>query len=368
MEQICKKCDSTDFVSDTFDIPYAYKGETIVIPSVTGEFCRSCGDVAMDSADVKAVMAILSFRSKVDSRERSVPSRSIAVSAFTSQQGRLSNEDQFVTAFVAGGHLLAVFDGHGGDAVAEYAAQHLASLFTDALSRSDGYPQALQSTVATLVRDTKRICMRCTSDHDPGSTLSVVFIRGAFACVATLGDSPVMIEHSQGRFFSQTHNVAQNPADAARVNARCLRATRPGFHVSGNAVMALDDSHNQYGLAMTRALGDMLFDEVIIREPDITSLDMSSGGTIIVASDGIIDFTGNQALQQQYFNLLLDRARDGMEAPALVEWLLDNVPAASDPMIDNLTLVVARVPPHDSAVQGVASKYAALMAQGVGLL
>ncbi|MBL8451178.1 MAG: type II toxin-antitoxin system MqsA family antitoxin [Zoogloea sp.] len=44
----CPVCGSAELVHDTRDIPHIYKGETTVIPAVTGDFCPSCGEVILD--------------------------------------------------------------------------------------------------------------------------------------------------------------------------------------------------------------------------------------------------------------------------------------------------------------------------------
>jgi len=44
----CPCCGAAELVHDTRDMPYAYKGESTVIPAVTGEFCPACGEVILN--------------------------------------------------------------------------------------------------------------------------------------------------------------------------------------------------------------------------------------------------------------------------------------------------------------------------------
>lgn len=44
----CPSCGSARLRRDTRDMPYAYKGETTTIPSVTGDFCPACGEAVLD--------------------------------------------------------------------------------------------------------------------------------------------------------------------------------------------------------------------------------------------------------------------------------------------------------------------------------
>lgn len=38
----CPICGAAELVHDTRDVPYIYKGESTVIPAVTGDFCPAC--------------------------------------------------------------------------------------------------------------------------------------------------------------------------------------------------------------------------------------------------------------------------------------------------------------------------------------
>lgn len=44
----CPCCGAAELIHDTRDIPYAYKGETTIIPAVTGDFCPTCTEVVLD--------------------------------------------------------------------------------------------------------------------------------------------------------------------------------------------------------------------------------------------------------------------------------------------------------------------------------
>ena len=39
----CPVCGAAELIPDVRDLPYTYKGETTLIPAVTGEFCPACG-------------------------------------------------------------------------------------------------------------------------------------------------------------------------------------------------------------------------------------------------------------------------------------------------------------------------------------
>jgi HTH-type transcriptional regulator/antitoxin MqsA len=56
----CPVCGTADLVRDTRDLPYAYKGERIVIPAVTGDFCSTCTESVLDTAESERVMEAMS--------------------------------------------------------------------------------------------------------------------------------------------------------------------------------------------------------------------------------------------------------------------------------------------------------------------
>jgi HTH-type transcriptional regulator/antitoxin MqsA len=44
----CPACGAAKLIHDTRDFPYVYKGETTVIPGVTGDYCPACAEVVLD--------------------------------------------------------------------------------------------------------------------------------------------------------------------------------------------------------------------------------------------------------------------------------------------------------------------------------
>ncbi len=64
----CLQCVPTvELVRDTRDLTYTYKGETTLIPSVTGDFCPACEEVVLDAAESSRVSAaMLEFNKQVN--------------------------------------------------------------------------------------------------------------------------------------------------------------------------------------------------------------------------------------------------------------------------------------------------------------
>ena len=55
----CPSCGAAKTVRDTRDVPYTYKGETTVLPDVTGDFCRACDEYVLDAAESRRTMRLM---------------------------------------------------------------------------------------------------------------------------------------------------------------------------------------------------------------------------------------------------------------------------------------------------------------------
>lgn len=63
----CPTCANADLVHDTRDLPYTYKGESTLIPEVTGDFCPACDEVITDAEETRRTMALmLEFNKQVN--------------------------------------------------------------------------------------------------------------------------------------------------------------------------------------------------------------------------------------------------------------------------------------------------------------
>lgn len=67
MNMKCPECGAAQLVRQTRDITYTYKGETTVIPAVTGDFCPACKESVTDIAETDRVMREMqSFNKQVN--------------------------------------------------------------------------------------------------------------------------------------------------------------------------------------------------------------------------------------------------------------------------------------------------------------
>lgn len=63
----CPNCGRAKLVHDTRDLTYAYKGESTVLPGVTGDFCPACDEAVLDMAESARTSALmLAFNREVN--------------------------------------------------------------------------------------------------------------------------------------------------------------------------------------------------------------------------------------------------------------------------------------------------------------
>jgi len=56
----CPVCGAAELIHDTRNLPYTYKGETTVVPAVTGDFCPACAESILDAGETDRVMREMS--------------------------------------------------------------------------------------------------------------------------------------------------------------------------------------------------------------------------------------------------------------------------------------------------------------------
>ena len=63
----CPICRGAELVHDTCDMPYTYKGESTIIPAMTGDFCPACGEVVLEIGEsVRTSALMLEFNKQVN--------------------------------------------------------------------------------------------------------------------------------------------------------------------------------------------------------------------------------------------------------------------------------------------------------------
>jgi len=96
----CPTCTRAKLVHDTRNIPYTYKGESTVLPAVTGDFCPNCGEVVLARAEsLRTGALMLVFNKQVNG--------SIVDPAFITKVRKKLKLDQQEAAEIFGGGINA---------------------------------------------------------------------------------------------------------------------------------------------------------------------------------------------------------------------------------------------------------------------
>lgn len=237
------------------------------------------------------------------------------------QGPRAEMEDRHVVAAEPEGLLVAVYDGHGGAAVADLAERHLPPAFFAALRRGQGVEAAFHQAFAEVDR--------LTRDEECGAGVTAVFVGDASLVAANLGDGRALVvgDHDQ-EALTRDHRV-DDPEERRRVVLAGARIEEP-YLVRGRS-----------GLMLTRSLGDRWFRAVgVIATPEISIHVLRRGDRrLVVASDGLWD-----ELESAEVAGLVRRASGAAVAASAVA----NAVAARGGR-DNLTVIVVDLPARDHA-------------------
>lgn len=194
--------------------------------------------------------------------------------------------------------MLAVFDGHAGDEVAESAAEALPAL-------AEIYAEApLTDLFAEL---SSRLV-----EHSAGATATIARLRSGELEFGVIGDSPIALLKTDGSFVTGAcHNVRTNLEERAAAEARGGSYSRG--YLFGDTL--------HYGLQMSRALGDRFMGAVLSREPEMGSVPVEAGDVLVLATDGVL-YEGDDLR-----HLCEMKSAEAIVADALARGTHDNVSA-----------------------------------------
>jgi serine/threonine protein phosphatase PrpC len=225
-------------------------------------------------------------------------------------------EDRWTVEATPHGLLAAVYDGHGGVAVADRAAAGLPSAIIRALAEGLAPAAALARAFAEL----DAVCL----EPDCGTTVAAMLVAGKAVTTAHVGDSRVVRIARRGvATLTEDHRI-----DAPDERARVLRMgarLEPPYVVRGD-----------HGLMVTRSLGDRWLRPVgVIADPELGTHPLGPDDVALVAAtDGLWDVLGAEDVAR----MVREAATPQAAASALVAAAL-----AADAS-DNVTALVVRLP------------------------
>ncbi|XP_072170753.1 probable protein phosphatase 2C T23F11.1 [Diadema setosum] len=230
--------------------------------------------------------------------------------------------------------FFAVYDGHGGAKVAQYAGQHLhRKLANQSAYKRGDIPEAIKE--AFLKLDEDMLNDEAMKDELAGTTALVAVLKNNKVYCGNVGDSRgVMSISGYAKPLSFDHKPG-NEKESKRIIAA-------GGWVEFNRVNG--------NLALSRALGDFVFkrngskgpeEQIVTAVPDVTETDISAESEFMVlACDGIWDVLTNQ----EVVDFVRTRIAGKMDPEKICEELMTRCLAPDCQMgglgCDNMTVVL----------------------------
>ncbi|XP_033646346.1 probable protein phosphatase 2C T23F11.1 [Asterias rubens] len=230
--------------------------------------------------------------------------------------------------------FFAVYDGHGGAKVAQYAGQHLHTKMTNQMSYKKGdIIDGIKKSF--LLLDEDMLSDESMKDELAGTTALIVVIKDNKMYCGNVGDSRAVSSVSgHAQPLSYDHKPG-NEEETKRIIAA-------GGWVEFNRVNG--------NLALSRALGDFVFkrneskpaeEQIVIALPDVTVNNiLSEHEFLVLACDGIWDVLTNQ----EVVDFIRTRVASKMDPEKICEDLMTRCLAPDCQMgglgCDNMTVVL----------------------------
>ncbi|XP_061829233.1 protein phosphatase, Mg2+/Mn2+ dependent, 1Lb [Nerophis lumbriciformis] len=235
-------------------------------------------------------------------------SKSTDVAVYSIQGRRDHMEDRFevLADLVNKSHpsIFGIFDGHGGEAAADYAKAHLPEALRQQLltyerererdrekekekeeRKKMSYPSILEQQILAL--DRQMLEKLSSTYNEAGTTCLVALLSDKELTVANVGDSRGVLCDKDGNAIPLSHDHKPYQLKERK------RIKKAGGFISFNGSWRV-----QGILAMSRSLGDYTLKNlnVVVSDPDVLSFDLDKVQPrfMILASDGLWDTFSNE--------------------------------------------------------------------------
>ena len=178
----------------------------------------------------------------------------------------------------------AVLDGHNGQACADFAVHNLLLNIMESVDADDEWADALpQAMVNGFVKTHRDFA---TMKQLSGTTATAVIVDGLNVYVAGAGDSAAILDDGKNVYqLTVDHRVDTNQQERERILN------------GGGSIQRVEVGGTQHGplrvdgtLCVSRSIGDVDVSALVSETPDVCVVKLpSSGGRIIIASDGVWD-------------------------------------------------------------------------------
>lgn len=172
-----------------------------------------------------------------------------------------------------------VYDGHGGEDVAENASRIIPKEVVMHVRNGVNIKEAFRKAFKSASSEGQHLYM--------GSTALAFLIQGNTLVVANAGDCRMLLINEKKNVQLTTDHRVTNQDESSRLKAS-------GATITGNRVF-----HNEFGLNISRALGDLAMKEVgVTEEPDVGVFKLPRQYVLIAATDGLWCYLKNDQVSQ----------------------------------------------------------------------
>ncbi len=192
--------------------------------------------------------------------------------------------------------FFAVYDGHGGEKMAEYAKNNVHNNYHNATG-------SMEDKLKKSFEKTSNDFMQNNPEEKSGSTAIVGAIQDNKICFAHAGDSRAMLIRNNTFSCTEDHKT-KNVDEALRINdiIRAKNKTKAknvksAYITNADVMIPTLGKNNMNRLSMTRSLGDREFKEYgVIATPETQAIDLQDGDMIVLASDGLWDIVDTKVV------------------------------------------------------------------------
>jgi len=229
--------------------------------------------------------------------------------------------------------LFGVFDGHGGDMVAHYAAKHIPRFLLDTKELVPGTPEVdvprkaqfgFEKAIMALDAQLQQQPEVQSGQDQSGSTSVMTLLSKEHIICANTGDSRAVLSRGGEAVALSYDHKPYNPIEKDRIE-------NAGSHVKFNRVNG--------DLAVSRALGDFVYKRAETIEPEkqavtafpetITQERHAADEFIVLACDGIWDVMTSQEVVDKVRSMLQNGRPP--EPPVEPHEIPEGLPAAEPP-------------------------------------
>ncbi|XP_017547322.1 protein phosphatase, Mg2+/Mn2+ dependent, 1Lb [Pygocentrus nattereri] len=222
-------------------------------------------------------------------------SNNVAVYAIQGRREHMEDRFEVLTDLLNKSHpsIFGIFDGHGGEAAAEYVKTHLPEVLKQQLQVYEkekensllSYQSILEQQILNV--DKQMLDKLSASYDEAGTTCLVALLSDKELTVANVGDSRGVLCDKDGNAIPLSHDHKPYQLKERK------RIKRAGGFISFNGSWRV-----QGILAMSRSLGDYPLKNlnVLIPDPDVLTFDLDKlqPEFMILASDGLWDAFSNE--------------------------------------------------------------------------